>query len=668
MLDYGIVGNGVTCALVKKNASVDWMCYPTFSSPTVLARLLDSDGGGSIEIHPEGEYQTVQRYVENTGILETRFESKSASFSVYDFFPRYRSANRNKKIISENRLVRLFVCNQGEPAFTVRIDVRPDYARKKAEWVADENGFYCRQISELRLASDLTKDQLMSGARIALSGSAFLAFGHIPENRKMTAIQCKKLLHATQRNWEKWVQKLQLPEQNRTAIIRSAITLKLLTYRKTGAMLAAATTSVPEEMGTTRTFDYRFCWVRDATMAADALKKIGCEEEPKALLEFLMSLGLQNDFVQIMYGIEGETQLTEKELPHLSGYHGSKPVRVGNAAYIQTQHDIYGELIDTMFLYFVYYGFEPRLKEKHWRFLRYLVNQIKFNYERPDNGIWEFRGKPLHFTYSKFMCLVGVNRAIQIAIHFKRFECAQEWMDLNNALLQNVLDNGYNPNVGAFTMHYGGTALDASLLLMAYYDFLPPNDPRLVNTIKKIYNELGRGGLLQRYSIEDDFGQSKSAFLACSFWLVDALYYIGEETAARELFGRLSQYANHLGLFSEDIDFSTGEQTGNFPQAYCHIAHINTAILLSEWSKRRKKFSLVPKPVRKAAPHLYIPLIHTLWREFKPNRKKYKIFFKRQRENLLYLQKYLDPRQVLKTGGRLLGFKRLFPRSRKRPK
>lgn len=667
MLDYGIVGNGITCALVKKNASVDWMCYPAFSSPSVLARLLDSNQGGSIEILPQGDYQTTQRYVENTGILETRFDSKTSSFSVYDFFSFHGHANPKKNAL-ENRLVRLFVCNWGEPVFSVRMDARPDYAREKAEWVSNENGFFCRQLPEFGLASNLNESQLLGGAPVLLSEAAFLVFGKIPKDRKMTVSYCKKLLHTTKRNWEKWVQKLQLPEQNRSAIIRSAITLKLLTYHKTGAILAAVTTSVPEEIGTNRTFDYRYCWVRDATMAADTLKKIGCEAEPKALLEFLILLGLQNDFVQIMYGIEGETQLTEKELSHLAGYRGSKPVRVGNAAYIQTQHDIYGELIDTMFLYFVYYGFESKPKEKHWRFLRYLVNQIKFNYERPDNGIWEFRGKPQHFTYSKFMCLVGVNRAIQIAVHFKRFEYANEWMDLNNVLLQNVLDNGYNPDSGAFIMHYGASTLDASLLLMAYYDFLPPDDPRLVNTIKKIRDTLGQNGLLQRYSIEDDFGHPKSAFLACSFWLVDALYYIGEEAAARELFGRLSKYANHLGLFSEDIELTTGEQTGNFPQAYCHIAHINTAILLSEWSKRRKKFVLAPKPARKAVPRLYIPLIHTLWREIKPTRKNYAFFLKRQHENLLYLQKNLDPRRVLKTGKRLLGLKRLFPVPRKQPK
>ncbi len=668
MLDYGLIGNCVTCALVKKDASVDWMCYPTFASPSILARLLDTAKGGSLQIEPLGRHTSTQRYLPNTGILETRFETENASFSVYDFFPRYRSVNVQKRLVEENRLVRLLVRHHGTPKLRIRTDVRPDYAREQAVWIEDNGTYREREHPELRLGSSLSHAQLFDQQPIELKTDAFIALGHIPNTRRLTVAHCKKLLHATKRHWEKWVKSLTLPTQNREPIVRSAITLKMLTYRKTGAMLAAATTSIPEETGTSRTFDYRYCWVRDATMAADALKKIGREQEPKALLEFLMNHGLQNDFVQIMYGIEGETKLSEEELPHLDGYKHSRPVRIGNAAYNQVQHDIYGELIDTMFLYFVYYGFEPKMKEKHWRFLRYLVHQIKFSYERPDSGIWEFRGQQLPFTYSKFMCLVGVNRAIQIAIHYKRFDLAQEWVDLNEEIRQSVLGEGYNIDVDAFTMYYGGKNMDAALLLMAYYDFLPPDDPRLVNTVRKIHAELGNNGLLQRYTIPDDFGQSKSAFLVCSFWLVDALYYIGEEQQARELYAKLATHTNHLGLYSEDIELATGEQTGNFPQAYCHIAQINTAILLSEWSQRRKKFEIAKKTAKKIQTETGLPLIHTLWREIKPSRKNYERLIKRQHQNLVALQQQLDPRHMLRTGQRLLDVRRLLPFQNKKNK
>ncbi|MFH1682959.1 MAG: glycoside hydrolase family 15 protein, partial [Candidatus Woesearchaeota archaeon] len=369
------------------------------------------------------------------------------------------------------------------------------------------------------------------------------------------------------------------------------------TFSPTGAIVAAPTTSIPEEVGSERTWDYRFCWVRDAVLCADSLKKIGRRYEAKKLLGFFLNRVLSEKHLQIMYGIHGEVKLEEKELGHLAGFKGSKPVRVGNAAHDQIQHDIYGEMIDLIYLYFVYYQYEKKMGQKYWKFLSYLVKKIKKEYAQPDSGIWEFRGILRHYTYSKFMCYIGVDRAIKIAQCYGRDKLVQQWLPLKEKLFVDICKKGFNQEKKAFTMYYGSKDLDASLLHMAYHEFLEKNDPRLISTVKAIYHNLRNDYLVQRYKVEDDFGKSKSAFTICSFWLVDALWYIGEVGKARKLFNKLVKRGNHLGLFSEDIDIKSKKLLGNFPQAYVHLALINSSILLSEWSAKRKKidWSLIPK-------------------------------------------------------------------------
>jgi GH15 family glucan-1,4-alpha-glucosidase len=290
--------------------------------------------------------------------------------------------------------------------------------------------------------------------------------------------------------------------------------------------------------------------------------------------------------------------LIEQELPHLCGYANSRPVRIGNAAYNQTQNDIYGHVLDIMYLYYAYYAFEQP-KTKAWRLARFLVNQIKSTWRRKDNGIWEFRGRYEHFTYSKLMCFVGVDRAIKLAQYYNKEEYVHDWLPLRDAISEDIIKHGYSEEQKAFTMFYGSNQLDASILQMTYHNYLDSDDPRLINTVRSIYNDLRNGYLVQRYKLEDDFGTSTSAFTICSFWLVDALMYIGEEKKAREVYNKLMQRANHVGLFSEDIDIATKQQRGNFPQAYTHVAIINSSILLSEWSTKRKKIDWTTVPKRK---------------------------------------------------------------------
>ncbi len=600
MLDYGLIGNCVTCALVKKNASIEWMCFPTFSSPSIFAKILDTKKGGSLEVKPVGEYKITQRYLHNTAILETLFESKKDLFKVIDFFPRYNKLLKggHEDLLKENNLIRIIMPVRGKPRIRLRYDPKPDYAREDCKYSENDNILVCKASThKINMVSNIPQDIISNSDIISLDHSRFIAVGDNVEN--LTLKRCNEMLRATKTYWEKWCRTLVLPKENSKIIIRSAITLKLLTYSRTGAIIAAPTTSIPEEIGTKRTWDYRYCWVRDAAFCADALKKIGRDYEPKKLMEFIINKALEHDYIHIMYSITGETRLKEETLDHLSGFRDSRPVRIGNAAYNQIQHDIYGEMVDIMYLYFVYYEYEKKMSTKYWRFLKYIVNQIRFNWDKKDAGIWEFRDIPEHFTYSKLMCFVGVDRAIKLAQHFGRENLVKDWLDLREEIRYDIIKKGYNDEAGAFTIYYNSKKLDASLLKMAYHEFLDPTDPMMINTIKAIYNGLRTDYLVQRYKVKDDFGKSNSAFTICSFWLVQALDYIGEKEKARRIFDKLIKRANHLGLFSEDIDIATKKLVGNFPQAYTHIDLINSAILLSEWSAKRKKIDWSEMPKRK---------------------------------------------------------------------
>ena len=592
-MDYGIIGNCHTAALISEKASVDWFCYPDFSSPSVFAKMLDQDKGGEFSIKPSTEFTAEQSYIKNTNILETVFTTKKGTFKVTDFMPRYkRLVEEKNRIIKGNYLVRVIERVKGKPEVSFCFKPSPNYARESPE--ISGNGKFLTVKSEsssFQLVTNADLNAVKDGTPITLSKPVFFVFGDLEQPDIFNISRVKKLLNATKKYWLGWVGSLVLPEANKDLIIRSALVLKILTYSRTGALIAAATTSIPEEVGSSRCFDYRYCWVRDSAYAVDALSKIGRLREAKKFMDFILERVMNDDHLQIMYGIHGETRLIEQELNHLAGYKDSKPVRIGNAAYNQDQHDIYGELIDIIYLYYVYYEFEEAMPKKYWRFLEWLVNQIRFNWDKRDSGIWEFRNNMQHYTYSKMMCWVGVDRAIRIAQKFHKDDLAHKWVSLRLDIRSDLLKNGYNEEVRSFVMYYGGKDLDASILHMNYHEMLEANDPRVIDTVRTIYEELRHDYMVQRYRIKDDFGVSKSAFTICSFWLVDSLIYIGEIDKAKELFDKLVKCSNHLGLFSEDIDIATGKLAGNFPQAYTHIAMINTSIMMSEWSSKRKKIN-----------------------------------------------------------------------------
>ena len=597
MLDYGIVGNCNTCALVGKDTSIDWMCFPDFDSPSVFGKILDDGKGGSFKVVPVGDFDVSQEYDGFTAILTTTFSSKRVKFKVVDFFPRYRKILPNKKtgLFRQNSLIRLVIPIKGKPKIKVIYDPKPGYAKQKVKHNVVENILWSFAGDDIiNLKSNVDYDSLLKGDELLLDKTFFFVVGVDPDER-YTVSSLKRLMSATRSYWKRWVGSLNLPIQNSEVIIRSAITLKLLTYSKTGAIVAAPTTSIPEEVGSPRTWDYRFCWVRDAAFTVSAFKKIGRDYEAKKLMEFMFTHSIGNrKRLQLMYGIRGETKLTEKFLKHLDGFRGTKPVRVGNAAYNQKQNDIYGSLVDLIYMYYVFYNYSDKLKKSHWDFLKYLVSEIESNWKLPDHGIWEFRGQKKHFTYSKLMCFVGIDYAVKTAEYFGRVSFASKWSVLRDKIKKDILAKGWNEKVEGFTMFYGSDDFDASILKMSYHDFLSHDDPKLVSTILNINKALRSGPLVHRYKIKDDFGESSSTFSICSFWLVDALYKVGKEEDARSMYNSLRRCSNPLGLYAEDLTVDTKENIGNFPQAYTHIALIASSLLLSEWNTHRMK------PVRPA--------------------------------------------------------------------
>ncbi|MBU1854880.1 MAG: glycoside hydrolase family 15 protein, partial [Nanoarchaeota archaeon] len=374
MLDYGIIGNCKTCALVKKDTSIDWFCFPKFNSPSIFAKILDKDIGGTFKISPIGRYKLSQSYIKHTNVLETVFQSAKNEFVVYDFFPRYHKilSGRKSKLYKQNRIIRIVKPIKGNPKIKVHYEPKLNYALGENEHeVVEYNLITKNKNLHVSLISNVSFEKILKKKTIELDHTKYFVIGIADDAKDFNVKKCMRLMNDTKKYWYKWVSTLTLPERNREDIIRSALTLKLLTYSETGAILAAPTTSIPEEVGSDRTFDYRFCWVRDASFTADALKKIGRDYEAKKLIEFIIDATSKSEKkMQIMYGIEGEHNLIEKELKHLQGYQGSKPVRVGNAAHSQKQNDIYGSIIDIMYLYFVYYEFESKIPLKYWQFVK----------------------------------------------------------------------------------------------------------------------------------------------------------------------------------------------------------------------------------------------------------------------------------------------------------
>ena len=580
-LNFGIIGNCQSSALINENSSIDWCCLPQFDSASVFAKILDEQKGGSFKIECGETYSTSQKYIENTSILVTKFQNEENSFEVIDFMPRYQKENGS--FYSPPEIIRFIKLVKGKPRFKILYDPKLEYALGNTNtYIKDE--FIVSVVDEKRygtlyLYTDLNKKDIIKGHEIEIDTDCFLSVSYNEKIESVTLNQVILDFEKTKIYWMNWCHKTPKFKNYNSEILRSAMTLKLLTFEKTGAVLAAATTSLPETIGEVRNWDYRFCWIRDASMVIKIITKLGHKKIVKNFIDFIVNLiPDKNEKLQIMYGISGEKILTEKILNHFIGYENSKPVRIGNAAYSQKQNDIYGILMDAIHFKIDKYREDNDKHEELWSIVKLIIWVVEKNWKLPDRGIWEFRNENRHFTFSKLLCWVAVDRAIKISKIFKRKKSSKKWEILRKEIKTDILENGWNKRKKAFTQSYGSNDLDASVLLMEQYEFIDAMDPKYISTVKAIERELSFEGLLFRYKNIDDFGKPSSSFTVCSFWFAYSLFKIGEEEKSRKYFNELLSYSNHLGLFSEDLDFKSKRLLGNFPQAYSHLALIETAM------------------------------------------------------------------------------------------
>ena len=584
-LDYGIIGNCRSAALVSKTGSIDWCCLPEFDSPSVFAKLLDEEIGGSFEIRVDESCKISQRYEPFTNILITSFKNGDNHFEIHDFMPRYRKDDNSYHAPPD--LIRYFKLISGTPTFSVLYNPKLEYALGKTESFIKKD-FIASLTHEVKfdtvfLYTSFVKKDILEGNTITLNEDGFILLGY---NEKLLLPSTDRAyldLQNTKVYWLNWSNLTPTYKKFNEQISRSALTLKLLSYDKTGAVLAAATTSLPETIGEVRNWDYRFCWIRDASMVIKVVSELGHKNVARRYLQFIIDLIPDKaEKLQIMYGINKEKKLTEETLDHLAGYKGSKPVRIGNAAYHQKQNDIYGILMDVIYEQMVKFSVDLDNGEDLWGITKGIVWIVSNNWKDADKGIWEFRTEDRHFTFSKVLCWTALDRAIKVAEMLGKKHKMEKWKPIREEIWKDIYDNAWNEEVGAYTQSYGSKELDASVLLMESYGCLDAKDERFKLTVHAIGKELNNDGLLYRYKNEDDFGLPSSSFTVCTFWYINSLFKIGEEEKALEYFERLLGYSNHLGLFSEDIDFETKRLLGNFPQAYSHLALIECAINFSK--------------------------------------------------------------------------------------
>jgi GH15 family glucan-1,4-alpha-glucosidase len=586
--DHGLIGDLHTAALVGMDGAIDFLCAPRFDSPSLFARLLDSEKGGAFELHPDiPDPRRKQLYLPDTNILLTRFLSDDGIAEVSDFMPIGPLEEDGGRIV-----VRRAKAVHGHVRFRMRCAPRFDYGRTAPRIEICDGGAIIRpsegQGPTLRLH---TRQQLHEKdgaveAEFALETDTATAFvleildGDAAPRASAEPRYVADTFKRTADYWRAWTARSAYQGRWREMVHRSALTLKLLSYRPEGSIVAAPTFGLPETVGGTRNWDYRFTWIRDASFTVYALVRLGLLDEAGAFVGWIRERCLEMEesgALQIMYGIDGRADLTEETLEHLAGYRGSSPVRIGNGAYDHVQLDIYGELMDSIYLYDKY---GERIAHDLWNDVVGMVDWVCENWKRPDTGIWEVRGGPQEFLHSRVMCWVAVDRGIRLARKRSLPYPEAEWKETRDAIYRDVFENFWHPGKEAFTQVRGGSALDASALLMPLVRFIAPRDPRWLSTLKAIEGELMDDSLVYRYRTEEGASDGlegvEGTFSMCSFWFAECVSRAGDPAKARFLFDKTLGYANHLGLFSEELGLS-GEHLGNFPQALTHIALISAA-------------------------------------------------------------------------------------------
>jgi GH15 family glucan-1,4-alpha-glucosidase len=579
--DYALIGDCESAALVGRDGSIDWLCWPDFASPACFAALLGGPEHGRWRIAPARRAASRRRYRRDTLILETDFESDEGAVTLVDFMP-----------VGEGGpdLVRIVIGRRGAVAMAMELVLRFDYGTS-VPWVSRLDDGRLRAIAGpemvvLETPVDMRGEGLTTVAEFVVHAGEAVPFvlahgpSHLPPPRAPVAHAAAE---RTEGFWREWIGQCSATGRWTTPVRRSLITLKALTYAPTGGIVAAPTTSLPERLGGARNWDYRFCWLRDATLTLLALMDAGYFEEARAWREWLVrAVAGAPDQLQIMYGIAGERRLPELALDWLPGYAGSAPVRIGNAAARQLQLDVFGEVLDALHQACIG-GLDAHAPA--WALQRALVEHLETVWKHPDKGIWEMRGRARQFTHSKVMCRVALDRAVKGVERFGQPGPLERWKRLRARIHDDVCRQGYDPAQGAFVQRYGSPALDAAALLMPITGFLPADDPRIRGTVRAIERELMHDGLVYRYRTEatdDGLPPGEGAFLACSFWLADNYALQGRRRAACALFERLLDLANDVGLLAEQYDPAAGRQLGNFPQAFSHVALVNTAFNLGE--------------------------------------------------------------------------------------
>jgi GH15 family glucan-1,4-alpha-glucosidase len=592
--DYALIGDLQTAALVGRDGSIDWLCLPRFDSPTCFAALLGDKEHGGWRLAPEGAEECTSRsYVGDSLVLETVWETDTGTVKVIDFMPQ---RDRTPDVM------RIVVGISGCVKMQAEMRLRFDYARV-VPWM--------RRTDHHRVAVAGPDSVWMRGhSSIRTFGKDFTTFGHfevnagdripivlswLPSHHSSPPRQdAEKSLQESLRGWQEWASVSKYRGPYRDPVMRSLVVLKALTYEPTGGIVAAATASLPEEIGGERNWDYRFCWLRDSTMTLSALLRSGYVEEASAWREWLLrAIAGDPADLQTMYGVAGERRLTEFVADWLPGYEGSAPVRFGNAAVDQLQLDVYGEVIDTLYLALT----AGIPMERHvWALINAFMRFLEDHWSDPDEGLWEVRGGRRHFVHSKVMCWVAFDRAVKMAEITGMAAPVDRWREVRDAIHLDVCTQGFDRELGSFTQYYGGKELDASTLFVVKTGFLPADDPRVVGTVDAVQKGLDHDGFVLRYSTGepedaqvDGLQGTEGAFLACSFWLADALIAIGRVEEGRQLFERVAAISNDLGLISEEWDPKAERQLGNTPQAFTHVALVNTAFALEEPKKARQE-------------------------------------------------------------------------------